>query len=452
MGKRNKERRAAKQRARRKANAQAGRRGRGREDHRFHDRWSATSPTADTLAAALHAAAVDHAKGDPDAARGCAAHLGGEAFREYPRTVDQAAEIAFRHVIGAVWQRGWLPFDVHQHVRRRLGGPAVGLLTDAIAAEAEQYAPATVHHRWLGQLARIDAVIWWTRDRPHLGQWAHRHHRGRDEALTLVIEILAALIVLPQLPPILPPPGSARVEAARTRNTVDEKVLSRVRALLAKAEATSFPEEAEALSAKAQELMNRYALERAVVDAQESTAPTASARRLWLDNPYVGAKAMLVEVVASANRCRAVFYEPFGFVAVLGDDVDLDIVELLTTSLLLQATRAMVGAGRQTDRHGHSRTRSYRQSFLMAYAGRIGERLREATDTDTAAAADPRLLPVLADRQKAVDNLFEEMFSNTVTRSFSVSNAAGWGAGRAAADAARLDIDRTSLEDRPGPG
>ena len=37
----------------------------------------------------------------------------------------------------------------------------------------------------------------------------------------------------------------------------DEKVLGRVRALLAKAESTTFPEEAEALTAKAQELMAR---------------------------------------------------------------------------------------------------------------------------------------------------------------------------------------------------
>ena len=43
---------------------------------------------------------------------------------------------------------------------------------------------------------------------------------------------------------------------------MDEKKLSRVRALLAKAESSSFPEEAEALSAKAQELMTRHALDR----------------------------------------------------------------------------------------------------------------------------------------------------------------------------------------------
>lgn len=418
--------------------------------HEPPDRGSAGAPPPDVLAEAIHAAAVDHAKGDPRAAAECAGQLTGARFAGHPGAVDRGADLALRRALGAVWRGGWLPCDVHQHVRRRLGQQAAGLLTDAIAGEAEQYASATVHRRWRDQLREIDAVVWWRRDRPHLAQWAERHHRRRDEALALVIEVLALLLVVPPLPRILPPPGSASAEGSRSpaRDGVDEKVLTRVRGLLAKAEATSFGEEAEALSAKAQELMNRYALERAVVDAEDNTAPVASARRLWLDNPYLPAKALLVDVVASANRCRAVFYEQLGFVTVLGDDVDLEIVEVLTTSLLLQATRAMLAAGRQTDRRGHSRTRSYRQSFLLSYATRIGERLREAAGTEAAAAADPRLLPVLAGRQQAVDDLFEEMFPTTAPRTYTVSNPAGWGAGRAAADAARLDTDRTSLADR----
>ena len=53
----------------------------------------------------------------------------------------------------------------------------------------------------------------------------------------------------------------------------------------------------------------------------------------------------MVDVVATANRCRAIFHASWGFVSVLGDDSDLDAVDLLTTSLLLQATRAMISAG-----------------------------------------------------------------------------------------------------------
>src|SRR5438552_3000516 len=58
---------------------------------------------------------------------------------------------------------------------------------------------------------------------------------------------------------------------------------------------------------------------------------------------------------------------------------DLDAVELLFTSLLVQANAAMIRAGGKKDEYGRSRTRSFRQSFLVPYAIRIGERLAEAT-------------------------------------------------------------------------
>lgn len=457
MSKRDRQRRTANQRAGRGHGPRAGsgRTGDGNGPRASGAEHAPPLPPPEALAAQIQAAATDHAKGDQRAATTCAAELMSERFGVHARLVDSAIGIAFCRVIGTAWQAGWLPCDLHQHVRRRLGKLAVTLVTDAITAEMKQYSPGTVHKRWRDQLTRIEAVSWWAADHPHFGQWAQRHQCPRDEALTLVVEVLAILLTVPQLPRILPPPGTAPPASAssspgsRTEG-VDERVLTRVRALLAKAEATAFSEEAEALSAKAQEFMNRYALERAVVDAQESTAASADARRLWLDNPYLGAKAMLVDVVASANRCRAVFYEDLGFVTVLGDNVDLDIVEMLTTSLLVQATTAMLAAGQQTDRYGRSRTRSYRQSFLLAYATRIGERLREATDTEEAAAADPRLLPVLASREQAVDELFAEMFSKTVPKSYSVSNRAGWGAGRAAAEIARLGTDRTAVEGRVG--
>jgi len=357
-------------------------------------------------------------------------------------------------LVTAAWERGWSPEDLHQLARRRLDAVSVSFLVDAVAEESQRYAAVTVAPRWREDLKQLGAVVWWKPDQTggHLQQWALRHETDLAEALTTLIEVLALLLALPVLPRIVPPPGSAPA-VARPGRGVDQKMLARVRALLAKAESTTFPEEAEALSVKAQELMSRYALERIVRESPGAGAPQgraggadlepAAARRLWLDNPYVAAKAMLVGVVAEANRCRAVLSEKIGFTTVLGDEVDLEIVELLSTSLLVQATRAMVSAGSQTTRSGRSRTRSYRQSFLLAYATRIGERLRTARDAGAAAVADAaQLLPVLAARERTVDELFESMFPQPVSRSFSVGNAAGWNAGRAAADLAVLDTRR----------
>ena len=98
------------------------------------------------------------------------------------------------------------------------------------------------------------------------------------------------------------------------------------------------------------------------------------------------------------------------------------------------------GAGRQVSSHGQTRTRSFRQSFLAAYATRIGERLDATNTTVTAEVEDSRLLPVLAARSRAADELTDRLFPSMVHRALPASNRAGWGAGRAAADLALLEV------------
>ena len=450
MVQRNRERRVAAA-ARRRAHRRACARRAGGES--WAAGWGAASsaagsgrakPSAETISTVLLSAAREHWAGHFEAGTRIVGIVADRCGDE-PAIVAAAARCAVLSLVTAAWERGWTAEDLHQLARRRLDAAGVSYLVDAIAEESQHYAEATVAPRWREDLRQIGAVVWWEADQAgsHLLLWARRHHTGLVEALTTVIEVLAMLLALPVLPTIVPPPGSA-IAAAKPHRGVDQKILARVRALLAKAESTTFPEEAEALSAKAQELMSRYSIER-IVTENPSVADShpAAARRLWLDSPYVAAKAMLVGVVAEANRCRAVLSEKIGFTTVLGDEVDLEIVELLSTSLLVQATRAMVSAGSQITRSGRSRTRSYRQSFLLAYATRIGERLTTARDAGAAAVADAaQLLPVLAARERMVDELFESMFPRSVSRSFSVGNAAGWHAGRAAADLAVLDTRR----------
>ena len=402
-------------------------------------------PSAETISTVLLSAAREHWAGHPEASARIALIV-ADRCTDQSLIVAAAARCAVLPLVTGAWERGWTPEDLQQIARRRLTAAGISYLIDAIAEEAQHYAAATVAPRWRDDLNHIGAVVWWKHDQcdGHLQQWAHRHHSGVADALMTVIEVLAMLLALPTLPKIVPPPGSLTGTANRCRG-IDQKILIRVRALLAKAESTTFPEEAEALTAKAQELMSRYSLELIMMETTVNAADPhpAAARRLWLDNPYVAAKAMLVAVVAAANRCRTVLSDKLGFTTVLGDELDLEIVELLSTSLLVQATRAMLSAGTQMTRNGRSRTRSYRHSFLLAYATRIGERLSSARDAGTAAVAESaQLLPVLAARERIVDELFESMFPQSVSRSFSVGNAAGWHDGRAAADLAILDTRR----------
>lgn len=414
-----------------------------------------TDPPADQIERTLSGAAYAAARGDEPLVERCLARLGHLAGSQ-PSLVARVVHELTDRLLGDAWSGGWQPYDLVEYARRRLDPTARSYLLDAIAAEQQRYPAATTDPRWRGQLDAIGAEVWWRPERYLLPQWAERHRLDWLAAVHAAVTVSGFLIGLPRLPRLLPPPGTAAAAGSAdppadpptgARAGPDQKLLGRIRALLAKAEATEFPEEAEALSGKAQQLMARCSLDRALVEGGAGfgaggSASHATGRRIWVDAPYVSAKTHLVQAVATANRCRGVSSDQLGFVTVLGDELDVRLVELLATSLLVQADRAMLGTARQQAGHARSRIRSYRRAFLLSYANRIGERLREAarstTDSVRPAESD-RLRPVLARREREVDALFAELFPHTVTRRVSVSNAAGWAAGRTAADQADLE-------------
>ncbi len=226
------------------------------------------------------------------------------------------------------------------------------------------------------------------------------------------------------------------------------KHLTRVRALLAKAESTTFDEEADALTAKAQELISKYALDNLLAAAArepETGRGQVSTRDLVLHAPYVSAKASLAGAVAEANRCRCIFSPADSLVTLVGAPGDLDAVDLLTTSLLTQAEVAMRRhRGTPASWDSSSRTRSFRRAFLLSFAARIRQRLLEATAVAVTESDDrDRLLPVLTQHAADVDRRVRELFPLiSRSRRTTVSNSAGWAAGRDAADRAQLHTRR----------
>lgn len=223
------------------------------------------------------------------------------------------------------------------------------------------------------------------------------------------------------------------------------RMLEKVRALLAKAESTTFEEEAEAYTAKAQELMARHAIDEALLDRNAGPAGV-EALRVPVDDPYARAKASLLSAVANENRCRTVWAGQHRRATVFGAAPDLRATEMLYTSLLVQAAAAMQRAGSRADAGGRSRTRSFRHAFLLAFAGRIAERLRSANEAAVDAAAGQvgdAFLPVLAARAEAAERARDEAFPKLVRARTSLSNVEGYRAGRAAADSASLDRSAT---------
>ncbi|HEV2767657.1 MAG TPA: DUF2786 domain-containing protein [Acidimicrobiales bacterium] len=360
----------------------------------------------------------------------------------------QVLDVLVERAIGEAWRHGWQPADVERVVRRRLGADHAVAAVAAIASEHRRYAAVTVSPAWRAQLRAMGAEPWRSGPGEPPGGAAFPGSRlagiaGRWLAeLRRRLEVLSVLLVLPVLPRLGPLPGEATATGSAGLGTeVDGRVLERVRALLAKAESSSFAEEAEAFTAKAQELMARHALDRAMLD-DAAGACGPGGRRIGTDDPYAQSKALLLDEVATANRCRTAWSAALGFSTVFGHERDIDGVEILYTSLLVQASRAIAAAGAQTDRRGRLTTRSFRTSFYVAYATRIGQRLRQSSAAAEAAGTDAHgagLLPVLVARDRAVDEAFQETFPTMKRSSVSATNGAGWVAGTTAADQARLN-------------
>ncbi|MFJ9807767.1 DUF2786 domain-containing protein [Streptomyces sp. NPDC101158] len=333
------------------------------------------------------------------------------------RSADAELARRGREFVRTLWTRGWQPADLVRMARRELADEHVRLLVSLVRSETDGY--ERLPHRWQAQLDAFDPGETLPAD--------------RFSNATTTLELYRLLVRLPRLDAVGPVPGEALPPAAAG----EPKMLTRIRALLAKAEATSYAEEAEALTAKAQELMARHSLDEASLAAGAPSPETPGAIRIGVDPPYEQAKAILLDAVATANHCRAVWNEAYGFSTVVGFEADLEPVELLYTSLLVQGTAAMTRAEAEQRKGGRKRTKSFRQSFLLAYANRLGARL--SATTRRVAAETPTLLPALASREVAVTTRTDELFPETrTTRVRAAWDEAGWDHGTSAADRAGL--------------
>ncbi len=284
-------------------------------------------------------------------------------------------------------------------------------------------------------------------------RWAGDEGLDRPRALAAAVDALANIGFLPTLDEILPPPGSAEARSRHdriagssgARGAVSNPLLDRIRNLLAKAESTTFEAEASALTAKAQELMTRHAIDAALVHGRSTpgdAGPTPI--RIPIDAPYVDAKSLLLQTVAEAGRCRTALHPRLGLSSVVGFPDDLAAVELLFTSLLVQAQTALAAEAARAPTGTRTRQQSFRSAFLLAYTQRIGARLREinqAVFNEVEAEQGPAFLPVLRARSATVDDFIAERFGEMVTSAVRGGyDSAGWASGRVAADNAKLSF------------
>ena len=356
------------------------------------------------------------------------------------------------------WERGWQPSEVARQVRRARRGSHGDVIVAAMGAPGSWAAAGStpMPDAWSQQLVDLGAERSGASGTDWIERWRAGERLPLADAFRVVLETLGVLMVLPPVEPLQARPGEWRLGAGRSGRPADDPVLAKIRALLAKAESTNFEPEAEAFTAKAQELMARHSIDDAMTRAASLTPESPTARRVAVDDPYAVAKSRLLQVVAVANGVRCVWYDDLAMMALVGFGADVEAVEVLFTSLLVQASQAMRAKGSVRDGRGRSRTRSFRQSFILAFASRIRERLAAAADRARQVAESEvgrSLLPVLADREREVGDAVHAMFPHLVMGAGPVAtNEAGWRAGRISAELATLGPLQGSLDTMTAAG
>lgn len=364
------------------------------------------------------------------------------ALGRWPRdAVLAAAESLASGQVDRLWTHGWQPSELYRHgrvgrhraqVRRLIEVTVAGDCARRLASD-EPLGPGWRHQAELVAAdQRVPGHGW-------LARWIAPLDLTDATAYELVADALLALLTLPGIDAVSPPereglPGHLRGTAS------SDSLLRRIRNLLAKAESTEFEAEAIAFTSKAQELITKHAIDAAVLTGEQSSTAVPVMVRVPIDPPYVDAKSLLLQTIASATRCRALFMPQVMSSTVVGFETDLAAVELLFASLLVQAQQAMVAAGGASAPGSTTRSRDFRATFLLAYATRIGERLEEVNEHvyATTSSSSSLFLPVLAARQDAVADVVATRFGELREDRVRGTDPAGWLSGRLAADQARL--------------
>ena len=169
-----------------------------------------------------------------------------------------------------------------------------------------------------------------------------------------------------------------------------DALLARVRKLLVKAEADGVtPAEAQALTAKAAELMAKYGIDRALLAAARPETDRPDDRVMDIANPWARVQAHLLCGLAAALRCQCVILPrtgPGSRIHVFGFASDIERTDVLYTSLLLQMWQGLSTA----EPPAWSRnTRAWRRSWLLGFATAVVARVR-AAEQRAAQRADGR--------------------------------------------------------------
>lgn len=165
----------------------------------------------------------------------------------------------------------------------------------------------------------------------------------------------------------------------------DDKMLSRIAALLRQAEGTDNPHEADAFMAAAQRLATATSIDLAVARSHSATRSAAQGpTQRTITIGEAGTRGLrtyvqLFVLIAAANDVRCDIATNSTFVYAYGFPQDIDATHALYASLVVQMVRAS-DAYLATGAHRPTPTITARLNFQLAFGARVGQRLAEARE------------------------------------------------------------------------
>lgn len=257
--------------------------------------------------------------------------------------------------------------------------------------------------------------------------------------------------------------AAEKTSSRASQDSKENRIRNKITQLLRKAESTPYEEEASALIAKAQSLQQRHRLDEALAESPDTVMST----RIHISAPYINHKTTLLSVIADRNGCTVLKLHPKGIITVFGAEADIDHVSDLFASLLRQCEWHMTHGEAADNARLLGNVASFRRSFILAYATRIGELLEEANasmaphdekQANSAAGSNvkrkndvalaQRYLSAVEVRRHKAEALADHLFPDSRTISLAMRNHAGMSAGATAAENSHLGGDSSGLGGR----
>lgn len=248
-----------------------------------------------------------------------------------------------------------------------------------------------------------------------------------------------------------------------------DDTLERVRKLLAMAESTTNEHERDAFNTKAAELIARYGIEQAQLDAGRDVPMVPGDRTMRIHAPYIQDKWDLLVAIAKPCRVRTVGLHQqrgtdYRTIHMFGFGADLERVELMFTSLLVQASYGLATARppeprlRGYDWHGKpmyypaESVAAYRRSWMFGFNDTIRQRLeaaeKKATEEATTTTTGTGMELVLADRNAMVAAAVAAQYPKLSFGKPRTLTGSGYSSGKAAGQ--RADLGSTRIGNGSG--